>query len=55
MEKYAGGKPRASMLKSILGRKARDSTFGKYGEVKEVQEENEICDCGARHNQKNNG
>ena len=44
---------RADMLKRILGGK-RDKTFEKYGELKEVQEEKEVREHEARHNQKNN-
>ena len=47
-------RPRASMLNSILGGEVRDKTIGKYGEMKEVQEDKEVGKCGARHKQKDN-
>ena len=36
------------MLKTILAGEIRDKTFGKYGEVKKVQEEKEVQECEAR-------
>ena len=51
---YSGGGTQASKLKRILKGKVRDKTFGKYGDLREVQEEKEVQECKARHNKKNN-
>ena len=45
-------RPRGGMLKRILGGEVRDKTIGKYGELKEAQEEKKVRECGARHKQK---
>ena len=39
------------MLNRTLGGEMRDKTIGKYGELKKVQEEKEIRECGARYKQ----
>ena len=36
------------LTSSRRGGEVRDKTFGKYGEMKEVQEEKEVRGCGAR-------
>ena len=48
--KYAGGGT-TNKLKRIL-REVRDKTFGKYGELKEVQKEKEVRGCGTGHKKK---
>ena len=45
-------RPGAGMLNRILGGEVLDKTIGKYGELKEVREEKEVRECGARHKQK---